>query len=44
MQRALGIDALHQSWVTTRLYGVQNLIGVTARTERLSLAWVAGQH
>jgi hypothetical protein len=34
----------NQCCVTRQLYGVQNLTGVIARTERLSLAWVAGQH
>ncbi len=44
MQRALGIDALHQSWVTTGLYGVQNLIGVTAKIEKAVFSLVAKQY
>ncbi len=33
MHKTLSSVSLHQCWVTTGLYGVQNLIGATARTE-----------
>ena len=34
MHKTLSSLALHQCWVTTELYGVQSLIGVSAGTEK----------